>query len=296
MIEQPGLPERDPRGRLAGKVALIVGAGCAAPGWGNGNAVAALFAREGAKVFCVDRSAEAADAIAAWIVEHGGEAASAAADATSLTDMQRAAEACVAAFGRIDVLHNNVGGSLPGGVADVEEEVWDQLIEVNLNTAFKACKAVLPYMVKQGGGSIVNISSLSAVSFIEPISAAYAAAKAGMIQMSRLIAMQHVRDGVRSNSIVVGHVDTAEIRRRIVARFGEENLEDVLSVRASCTRNGRNATPWDIANAALFLASDESSYVTGSEIFVDGGISISHIRPYMQDAEDFLVSKGKWRR
>jgi NAD(P)-dependent dehydrogenase (short-subunit alcohol dehydrogenase family) len=293
MIEQPGLPDRDPRGRLAGKVALIVGAGCAAPGWGNGNAVAALFAREGAKVFCVDRSREAAEAIAALIVEQGGEARADVADATSLDDMKRVAAACASAYGRVDILHNNVGGSLPGGVADVEEEVWDNLIEVNLGTAFKACKAVLPHMVAQGGGSIVNISSLSAVSFIEPVSVAYAAAKAGMIQMSRLIAMQHVHDGVRSNSIVVGHVDTAEIRRRIVARFGEENLEDVLAVRASCTRNGRNATPWDIAQAALFLASDESGYITGTEIYVDGGISISHIRPYMQDAETFLANKNK---
>jgi NAD(P)-dependent dehydrogenase (short-subunit alcohol dehydrogenase family) len=290
MVEQAGLPVRDPRGRLAGKVALIVGAGCAAPGWGNGNAVAALFAREGASVFCVDRSEEAANATAALIAEQGGLARAAAGDATSLEDMRRVADACITAFGRIDVLHNNVGGSLPGGVADVEEETWDRLIELNLNTAFKACKAVLPHMIAQKGGAIVNVSSLSAVSFIEPISAAYAAAKAGMLQMSRLIAMQHVNDAVRSNSIVVGHVDTAEIRRRITARFGPDKLEQVLAIRAASTRNGRNATPWDIANAALYLASDEASYVTGSEIYVDGGISISHIRSYMADAEAALGS------
>lgn len=288
MSTQPDMPTRDPKGRLAGKVAVVVGAGCSSPGWGNGNAVAALFAREGAAVFCVDRYAEAAKATADTIVAHGGRAGHAAADATSLAELQTVMSACKSMFGRIDVLHNNVGGSLPGGVVDVDEETWTRMIDLNLNTAFKACKAALPYMIAQRSGAIVNVASLSAVSYIEPVAAAYAAAKAAMLQMTRTIAMQHVMDGVRANSLVVGHVDTAEIRRRIVARFGADKLDGVLKIRAGATRNGRNATPWDIAQAALFLASDESNYITGADLPIDGGISISLIKSYMGEAEKLL--------
>ena len=211
----------------------------------------------------------------------GGVSEAYNADALKLDELGEAANACIAKFGRIDILQNVVGGNTVGGIAEVDEESWARVLDLNLNTAFRACKVVLPHMISQGSGSIVNLASIAAIGFAEPPSSAYAAAKAGLLQMTRTAALQYAVQGIRANSIVVGLVDTAEIRRRIVARFGAERLDEVLEVRAASTRNKRNATPWDIAFAAVYLASDEANYVTGTEIVVDGGYSVPVFGSYM---------------
>ncbi len=274
------IPARDPRGRLAGKVAMVVGAGASVPGWGIGNATATLFAREGAAVICIDRDLAAAAETCARIAAIGGTAHAIAADAADLGDMQRAAGEAISRFGRIDVLQNNVGGGIPGSIVEMSDDDWTRMIELNLNTTFRSCKAVLPHMIERGRGAITNIASVAAVASVEDTSIAYSAAKAGVVQLTRATASQLMGTGVRMNAIIVGHVDTAEIRRRLSVRYGAGRLDELIGIRARSTRAGRIGSPWDIAHAALYLGSDEAGFVTGHELVVDGGTTIAHLPSY----------------
>lgn len=271
------IPARDPRGRLFGKVAVVVGAGATAPGWGNGNAVAALFAREGATVHAIDVSLEAAERTRAVIEEIGGICSAMRADATKPADMQAAMDACVERHGRIDVLHNNVGGGRLGSAAGTSLEDWQEVLDRNLNAAFLATRYALPHMVRQKGGTIVHIGSVAGLAFYELPYTAYSVAKAGLMQFSRNVALQHVDDGIRSNCLVLGNVDTAEVRRRFTQRFGPDKVELGIRTMASKVPMKRVASVWEIARAAVFLASDESSYITGTELVIDGGVSVPRL-------------------
>ncbi|MCH8187487.1 MAG: SDR family oxidoreductase, partial [Proteobacteria bacterium] len=203
-------------GRVQDKVALVVGAGSVGEGWGNGKAAAALYAREGARVLAADVNLAAAEETRDIILREGGEAVACQTDATVAKSVEAVAAACMDAFGRIDILHNNVGGSAPGGPVEMSEEVWDANIDLNLKSVFLACKYVLPIMERQGGGAIVNISSVAGFTYYGSDLIAYKAAKSGLVQFTRGVAMQYVKKGIRANTVVPGLMNTPLVKHRIV--------------------------------------------------------------------------------
>lgn len=280
MLDISQIPGPKTGGRLAGKVALILGAGSSVSGWGNGSAVAAMFAREGAAIAAVDINREAAEEVRDAIVRMGGRCAALVADGTKKDDMARAVAQCVAEFGRIDILHNNMGGSVPSRVLDSTEAEWRYVLDRNLTAALFATQCTLPVMIEQGGGSIIHISSNAAVAYPRLNMVSYSAAKAGLHQLSRAIAMEHVGAGIRSNCLILGHIDTPEIRRRAIERFGAARLEEVMTARASIIPMKRVGTVWEVAHAAVYFASDESAFVTGAEFVMDGGTSIPVVESY----------------
>jgi NAD(P)-dependent dehydrogenase (short-subunit alcohol dehydrogenase family) len=205
-------------GRLQDKIALITGAGCVGPGWGNGRATAVLFAREGAKVFAVDRSGEAMKETLDRVAEFGGTVRAHQCDVTDSAAVKAMIDACLAAFGRIDVVVNNVGGSAAGGPVELSEEAWDAQIDSNLKSVFLTCKHVLPVMERQGGGAIVNLASTSGLRFTGSPQVGYAASKAGVIQFSRVVAVQYAGKGIRVNTVVPGQLHTPMVEARLAGQ------------------------------------------------------------------------------
>ena len=258
--------------RLKDKVAIICGAGCVGPGWGNGRAAAVLFAQEGAKIFAVDRDTAAMAETLARVRETGGEIVSHVCDATRAADIAAMVKACVKAFGRIDILLNNVGGSAAGGPVEMTEEAWEAQLRYNLTSVFLTCKHVLPVMEAQGGGAIVNTASSSGLRWTGSAQVAYAAAKAGVIQLSRVVAVQYAAKGIRVNSVVPGQMHTPMVEARLAKQRTGGDIETLLAQRVSRIPMGFMGDGRDTAYAALFLASDEARFVTGTEIVVDGGM------------------------
>lgn len=258
-------------GRLNGKAAIVFGAGSSGPGWGNGKAAAVAYAREGARVACVDLNPEAAAETAALIAAEGFEAVALAADVTSAASVAAAAEAATAAFGRIDVLHNNVGATHMGGPVELEEAAFAAAVELNLGPVYRTARAVIPIMLAQGGGAIVNISSLAAIRWTGYPYFAYSAAKAAVNQATVALAMQYARAGIRANCIMPGLIDTPLIYRQIAGRYA--SVEEMVAARNAAVPIGRMGTAWDVAAAAVFLASDEAAFITGVCLPVDGGQS-----------------------
>ncbi|PZN14077.1 MAG: 3-oxoacyl-ACP reductase [Proteobacteria bacterium] len=259
--------------RLAGKVALIVGAGSVGPGWGNGRAISVLFAREGAKVFGADKSIDAAAETKRLAEAEGHTIAIGEVDVTNPESIKAMVDACLQTYGRIDVLVNNVGGSAPGDVVSMPLEVWDRQFDVNVRYVFLTCKHVIPIMVRQGGGSIVNLSSIAALAHFGPEVVAYSTAKAGLIQFTRVTAVRYAPNNVRCNIIVPGLMDTPLVEHRLAGERSGGDVEALRRRRNSQPPMGRMGTAWDVAYAALFLASDEARYITGAELVVDGGLS-----------------------
>jgi len=260
-------------GRLEGKVAIVTGAGSVGPGWGNGRAMAVLFAREGAKVVVVDRDMAAAGETAKIIEGEGGVAVLLQADATDLASVQTMADAVLKKFGRIDVLVNNVGGSITGGAIEMSVENFKSQLDLNLTSAFIGCKAVLPTMVAQGSGSVVNIGSIGGLRHLGHDHVGYSASKYGLIQLTRQIAVRHGPDGIRCNTIIPGMIDTPLLEVRVSKQKGRADLATLRAEAKTRVPLGRRGEAWDVAYAALFLASEESKYVTGTEILVDGGFT-----------------------
>jgi len=261
-----------PARRLEGKVAIVTGAGSVGPGWGNGRATAVLFAREGAQVFAVDREAPPMQETLDRVAEFGGAIATHLCDVTQSAAVRDMIAACRERFGRVDVLVNNVGGSAPGGPVDLDEAVWDAQIEVNLKSVFLGCKHVLPVMVEQKSGSIVNLSSTSGIRWTGSPQVAYAAAKAAIIQLSHVVAVQYAPFGIRVNTVVPGLMQTPMIPRLARDRTGGD-VEALLASRLKRIPLGFMGDGRDTAQAVLFFASDESRFITGTEIVVDGGMS-----------------------
>jgi NAD(P)-dependent dehydrogenase (short-subunit alcohol dehydrogenase family) len=261
-------------GRLAGKVALVTGAGSSGPGWGNGKATAVLFAREGAKVFLVDVNTDAVAETKSIIDGEGGACALMRADVSQSAEVAALVTSCVETYGRIDVLHNNVGISALGGPVETDEASWDRVFQVNLKSVFLTCKHVLPIMVAQGGGSIINISSVASIRWGGIAYLSYSASKAALNQLTKCVGLEYARRGIRCNCILPGLMDTPMPRLQLMEAFsGAGGAEEMLRVRDAISPTGKQGEPWDVAYAALFLASDESKYVNAAELVVDGGLS-----------------------
>jgi len=261
--------------RLKEKVALVSGAGSSGPGWGNGKATAVLFAREGARVLAVDINFAAAVETKRIIEAEGSICEAVAGDVSRTDDVAAVVDACILAFGRIDVLHNNVGIVEVGGPVETSEESWDRVNDVNMKSMFLTCKQVLPHMIRQGKGAIVNIASVSGIRWLGVPYISYAATKAAIIQFTRVIALQYARSGIRANSILPGMMNTPMVHAaEVIAAYGG-SAEEMVRRRDEQCPMGRMGDAWDVAYAALFLASDEAKYITGTELVVDGGLTVN---------------------
>ncbi len=260
-------------GRLEGKIALVVGAG-QTPGdtIGNGRATALLFAREGARVVAVDRQLDSALETVERIEAEGGEAVALAADATREPDCQGFVAHCVEAFGRLDVLHNNVGiGGDDAGPAHISEQAWDRILAVNLKSVIFPCKHALPVMRKQRSGSIVNVSSIAAVCSTPIV--AYKTSKAGVNAYTQSLAVGNAKHGIRANVIMPGLMNTPLAIEGISKATGMPKEELIRRRDTQVPLGGKMGTAWAVAYAALFLASDEARFITGVALAVDGGQS-----------------------
>ena len=260
-------------GRLAGKVALVVGAGSVGPGWGNGKATAVLFAREGARVFCVDRNAAAAQETAGIIAQEGGAAVAHQADVTRAAEVEALVERCLQTWAGIDVLHNNVGIVEVGGPVEASEASWDRVMAVNVKSMFLTCKAVLPVMERAGRGAIVNIASVAGIRWLGVPYVSYAASKAAVIQFTKAIALQYAAKGIRANVILPGLMNTPMIVEPLKEAYAQGDVAAMVGIRDAQCPMGRMGEAWDVAYAALYLASDEAKYVTAAELVVDGGLT-----------------------
>lgn len=260
-------------GRLKDKVVIITGAGCVGTGWGNGRAAAAIFGREGAKIFAVDLRAEAMEETVAVTRAAGAQIVTHTCDVTDAAQVEAMVAACVAAFGRVDILVNNVGGSAAGGAVALSEEAWDRQIDFNLKSVFLTCKYVIPEMEKVGGGAIVNTASTSGLRFTGAPQVAYASAKAAIIQFSRVTAVEYAKKNIRVNTVVPGQMHTPMVETRLAGQRAGGDVEALLKTRLARIPIGFMGDGRDTAHAALFLASDEARFVTGTEIVVDGGMT-----------------------
>jgi NAD(P)-dependent dehydrogenase (short-subunit alcohol dehydrogenase family) len=265
---------------MAGKVAIVAGAGSVGPVgstiWGNGKTTAVLLARQGASVFLLDINEAAMAETQAIIEGEGGTCATHGCNMTVAAEVSAMVQACRDRFNRIDVLVNNVGGSAPGDPVAMTEETWDRQIEFNLKTAFLGCKYVLPVMVEQGKGAIVNIASVAGIrnDFRSGRShVGYSAAKAGVIQLSRSVAGTYAKQGIRVNTVVPGLMHTPLVEYRLARTIGGNDPQKLIDERNAAVPMGHMGDAWDVAHAVLFLASDEARFITGTEIVVDGGSS-----------------------
>jgi NAD(P)-dependent dehydrogenase (short-subunit alcohol dehydrogenase family) len=262
--------------KLEGKVALVIGAGTVGGGWGNGKACAAQFARDGAKVVCADLSADLAEDAAKALRDEGHDASAIAANATVSNEVKAAVDLAVSRYGRLDVLLNNVGIVVRGGVVDLPEEDWDRAFDVNLKSAFLSMKHAIPAMVETGGGSIVNISSISSLKYLAKPYVAYYSTKAAMNHMTRVTAAEWAAKQVRVNAVVPGLMDTPMARQSAEKNWGAtpEKMTEYWEKRLAQVPMGWLGDAFDIARAASFLASDEARWITGQSLVVDGGTTL----------------------
>lgn len=269
---------------LTGKVAFVTGAGSVGEGWGNGKATAVLLGRQGARVFGVDLDPAALESTTRHFrdEEMADRWQSGLCDVTSSTAIEVAVSDCLDRCGRIDILVNNVGGSAPGDPVSMPEDAWQSQLAINLTSAFLTCKHVLPVMERQfeesgKGGVIVNVGSIGSMTFQVGgrVSSGYAASKAGLIGFGRSTAIAYVRKGIRVNTVIPGVMHTPLVEHRLVNQLGAQDAERLIASRHASVPMGYMGDAWDVANAALFLASDEARYITATEILVDGGMTVA---------------------
>lgn len=262
--------------RLKGQSALVIGAGAAGGGWGNGKACAAQYAREGARVACFDLDPGLAEEAAQTIRDEGGEAIAIAGNAASSADVKAAVAATVEAFGGLDQLVNNVGIVVVGGVVELSEEDWDRVLAVNLKSAFLSMKHAIPEMLKKGRGAVVNISSISGIRFLGKNYVSYYTSKAALNHMTRVTAGEYAGRQIRVNAVLPGLMDTPMARNSAMRNWGasEAEMDDLWRQRAAKIPMGWMGDAFDVARAAVFLASDEARFVTGQTLVVDGGMTL----------------------
>ncbi|HEY42230.1 MAG TPA: SDR family oxidoreductase [Dehalococcoidia bacterium] len=249
--------------RLKNKVAIVAGAGSIRPGMGNGKATAILFAREGAKVVAADRNLEAAEETVAIIKSEGGDAIAVHANVLEETDAKRVVEAAISKYGKLDILFNNVGGARGDNGLEVSIEDWDFTMNLNLKSVLLMCKHAVPEMIKNGGGTIVNNSSMAA--YHSHNLYAYSTSKAGVIALTRCLAVGLARHNIRVNCVAPGLMDTP-----MVAPLMNEARIRTVEERVPLKRHGKAE---ETAYTVLFLASPESSFITGQTLPVDGGMA-----------------------
>ena len=259
--------------RLDGRVVFVAGGGSAGPGWSIGRASCVLYARLGARVCVADRDRESAELTVKCIAAEGGEAVALFGDVATEEDVKRMFAEARAAYGPIDVLHHNVGIGKPSGPVEISLEDWDRANDVNVRSLLLCAREVLPEMQQRKHGVVVTVSSIAGTRYLGFPHIAYGVTKAAVIQFTRLIALQYAGDGIRANTIVPGLVDTPRIAHSVANMYAADDLDKARAARDRQVPLGRMGVAWEIAHAAAFLASNASSYVTGTELLVDGGIT-----------------------
>ena len=250
---------------------MVFGAGSSGPGWSNGKAASVLYAREGATVVAIDLAQAAAEETQGIIEAEGGHAIAVAANATDSAAVERVVGDVVARYGRIDVLHNNVGIAGMGTPLNMTEAQWQRVFDINVNSIFLTCKHVLPIMLEQQRGAIINISSLAAEQILSYPYMAYNASKAAVNQFTRALAVEYAAKGIRVNAIMPGMMDTPLVYKQIAS--SSDDLSALIAARNASVPMKRMGDAWDVAKASLFLASDDAAYITGVCLPVDGGKS-----------------------
>jgi NAD(P)-dependent dehydrogenase (short-subunit alcohol dehydrogenase family) len=259
--------------RLEDRVAIVIGAGAIGPGWGNGKATAVQFAREGAIVVAVDINEAPVHETVEIIAAEGGTAHAIKADVTQSIEVKALVEDCVRRFGRIDILHHNVGIVRIGGPVELSEDDWQLSLQTNITSCFLTCKFVIPVMLKQGKGVITTIGSIAGIRWSGVPYIAYSATKAAIAHMTRCVALQYATNGIRANCILPGLMDTPMIYPELPVPMAGGDVQKMIRMREGQCPTGKMGDAWDVARAAVFLASDDARYITGTELIVDGGLT-----------------------
>lgn len=258
--------------RLDDKVALVTGCGSIGDSLSNGRAISIALARQGATVFGLDRDLDSAQKTKEIIENEGGQCTVLICDVTQPNEIRATINKCIQQAGRLDILVNNIGESQPGDPLNMDPEVWQQQFDLNVKSAFLTIKEVLPTMIEQRAGSIINISSVAAIRYIGKPQVAYSASKAALMQMSKTTAVIHAKKGVRVNCVLPGLMHTALIDR-LADKYAKGKTQEFIEHRNNQVPTGKMGSAWDVAHAVAFLASDEAKYINGTEIIVDGGFT-----------------------
>ena len=258
---------------LDGRVVFVAGGGSAGPGWSIGRASCITYARMGAKVCVVDHDAASADETTALIDSEGGLTHTFVGDVSVVADVVRLFAQARERFGEIDVLHHNVGIGKVGGPMETSAEDFDHVHNVNVRSLLLSTQQVLPAMIERGRGSIIAISSVAGMSYVGYPHLAYSVTKAAVAHFIRMLAQQYAGNNIRANTVVPGLIDTPRIENTVAKMFSTTSLADAKAARAQQVPMGRMGTAWEVAHACGFLASDAASYITGTELLVDGGIT-----------------------
>ena len=261
---------------LTGKTVVVAGGGSVAPGWSIGRASCVTYARLGATVCVLDRDLASAQETVRLIEAEGGSATAYRTDMALEADIVETFREIASRFEAIDVLHHNVGIGKTGGPMETTAEDLDRIHSVNVKSLMLSCQAVLPGMVERGSGAIISIASVAGMRYLGYPHLAYCTTKAAVIQMTRMIAQQYAAQGIRANTVVPGLIDTPRVSANVAHMFSE-SLDEAKAARARQVPMQRMGTAWEVANACAFLASDAASYVTGTEIVVDGGITGKYV-------------------